>query len=152
MAAWSPVTTQPKKASRGCNLGAFAYGATAGRSAADKGKYNEEYIAGLYEATDENGERLYSDKEIQVALDLHRKAVDDPDFDIWDSWVEYANDLEAQEVIGGIIGTRGLRTTRSSQNSCGRSTLPTSVIPDRLCSERRETNTRPRAEARLART
>ena len=82
------------------NIGSFAYGATGGRGAAEKGQYNEEYIAGLYEATDENGERLYSDKEIEVALDLHRKAVDDPDFDIWESWVEYANDLEAQEVIG----------------------------------------------------
>jgi len=97
------------------NIGSFAYGATGGRSAAEKGKYNEEYIDSLYEATDENGQRLYSDKEIQVAFDLHRKAVDDPDFDIWESWVEYANDLEAQAVIGGIIGTRGLRTTQLAE-------------------------------------
>jgi len=97
------------------SAGSFLYGATGGRGAAEKGKYNEEYIDSLYEATDENGQRLYSDKEIQVAFDLHRKAVDDPDFDIWESWVEYANDLEAQEAIGGIIGTRGLRTTQLAE-------------------------------------
>ena len=99
----------------GRNIWDFAYGATAGRGNAAEGKYNEEYIEGLYEATDSDGERLYSDLEIQIAFDLHKAAVEDPNFNIWDKWVEYAGNPEAQAVIGGILDNRGVRTTQLAE-------------------------------------
>jgi len=96
------------------------YGSVAGflgynRSMVEKGDYDEDYLATLPTALDSQGNRLFSDIEIEIAMLLHMGSTKDPEFNpnraveeflLKKSGDEYA---EGYRAFGNIISNTGPR-------------------------------------------
>ena len=94
----------------GDSIGAFMGGLVANRSEVEEGDFNEEYLATLYTAENEDGSRIWSDKEIDVAIRISRYLAENPGGSLWDLWEsDFATDDEAKLVIGAIEAKQGPR-------------------------------------------
>jgi hypothetical protein len=89
----------------GSMLGGFA----TNRDAVEKGDYNEDYIQSIREATDEEGQLLYSELEVDVAVDLSRLHATNPEATPWDLLEDpkYINNLEAKRILTSMIANNG---------------------------------------------
>lgn len=109
-----------QEASQGGNgmlgvLGATAAGSITRRDDVEKGDLNQEYIDALYTATDSDGQRLYSDLEIEIAVKLFRLKVTDPTASPWDIYIDYANNNEAKQILGSMISGTGPRSVQHAE-------------------------------------
>jgi hypothetical protein len=96
------------------------YGTTAGilgynRSMVEKGDYDEDYLATLPTALDSQGNRLFSDIEIEIAMLLHMGSSQDPEFNpnfaVEEFLLKKPDDeyAEGYRAFGNVISNTGPR-------------------------------------------
>ena len=105
---------QAQEASQGGNgqlgvMGAFLGGTVTRRDDVEEGDFNEKYIQSIREATDEQGQPLYSQLEVDIAVELSRLKATDPSASPWDIFVNYATNNEAKAILGSMVSGNGPR-------------------------------------------
>ena len=111
---------QSQEAAQGGNgqlgiTGAFLGGAITRRSDVEEGDLNEDYIQSIREATDDEGNPLYSQTEVDVAVALVKLKATNPGASPWEVFVDFANDRDAKEILGSMVSGVGPRAFQHAE-------------------------------------
>ena len=96
-------------------MGAFLGGTITRRNDVEEGDLNEDYIQSIREATDDEGNPLYSQTEVDVAVALVQLKATNPGASPWEVFVDFANDRDAKEILGSMVSGVGPRAFQHAE-------------------------------------
>jgi hypothetical protein len=96
-------------------MGAFLGGTVTRRGDVEEGDFNEDYIQSIRDAQGENGDPLYSQLEVDIAVALAKLKATDPTASPWEILVQFATNNEAKAILGSMVSGVGPRAAQHAE-------------------------------------